>query len=469
MEVYLFGASALGERALKNLKNKYKIKAFLDNDCNKWNSKIDGVDVLNPKNVKNSNSKIEVIITSAYYLQIIDQLIEMGIDDIKIYFENSTMDSFYIEEVKIEKEFKKSESNILLLLSFYSIYIHEYIKQLEKTPGIKFDIATRDKEYFNKLNDTQIGNIYYYNNYNDIKRVILNGNYNIIHLHYMESVYVPLSEIIQKNCSKFIITYWGSDYYRISKNDKNYQKELLLKADNITFDNKKMMRDFCLDIGEELYEKCKLIRFGLTELDYIDLKNKQSNCVLESKESINRNKFNIICGYNSKEAQNHISIFEEFMKLNDEIKNKIHIIIPMTYGSCSKDYKCNVENKIRETNISYTLLKDFMNFEQMADLITNADIMVHVQTTDSLSATMLENLYAGNIVINGAWLPYDELIENNIYFRSIRSIDNINEELTYIIENYQSEKGKCVNNHSKIHSLSSWESNISKWLKLYCD
>jgi hypothetical protein len=42
-----------------------------------------------------------------------------------------------------------------------------------------------------------------------------------------------------------------------------------------------------------------------------------------------------------------------------------------------------------------------MDFVEISNLTKIVDIRIHVQTTDSLSATMLEHLYAGNIVIAG--------------------------------------------------------------------
>ncbi|WP_342350346.1 hypothetical protein [Clostridium neonatale] len=106
MEVYLFGASLLGEKALKNLQDKYKIIAFLDNDSNKWNKRIKGVEVLNPNYIRNKSSVI-VIITSSYYLQIVEQLKKIGVEDIRVYFDGNISNSFYIEKIEKCKLCKK--------------------------------------------------------------------------------------------------------------------------------------------------------------------------------------------------------------------------------------------------------------------------------------------------------------------------------------------------------------------------
>jgi hypothetical protein len=145
-EIVLFGASKLGEIAFEHLKNKYNIIAFIDNDKNKWGKNINEIEVLNPECIKNNRS-YKVIITSAYYLEIIDQLNKLGIEDIEIYFSNNMSNGFHLEKI-VEVNINKSKgSNILLIISFYSIYIEEYIKNIYSEYEIKVDILTRDKLY----------------------------------------------------------------------------------------------------------------------------------------------------------------------------------------------------------------------------------------------------------------------------------------------------------------------------------
>ncbi|CAI3535245.1 glycosyltransferase [Clostridium neonatale] len=465
MEVYLFGASLLGEKALKNLQDKYKIIAFLDNDSNKWNKRIKGVEVLNPNYIRNKSSVI-VIITSSYYLQIVEQLKKIGVEDIRVYFDGNISNSFYIEKIEKCKLCKKTDADILLVISFYSIYIEEYTKKIFDKYNIRFDILTRDKGYKSKLNNKCINNVYYYNNYDQFKNIIRFNEYKCIHIHYLEKNYIEIANSIRHNCERLVITYWGSDFYRQSINDIIDMKAFLDSADIITFDNNSMLDQWCNIIGVASKKKCKITRFGLTNLEYID-QNKIDKNSIKLVMNLPIEKIIIMCGYNANEEQNHMQIFEEFAKLNNEIKNKIHLIVPMTYGNSNIDYMLKVKKLLKEINISYTILIDFMDFSEMANLIKVTDIMIQVQTTDSLSATMLENLYAGNVVITGGWLPYEELRDNNIYFKSIDSIQHINFEIVNIIKNLKLEKNKCIVNRKKVYKLSSWENNIPEWFKLY--
>jgi hypothetical protein len=464
-EIVLFGASKLGEIAFEHLKNKYNIIAFIDNDKNKWGKNINEIEVLNPECIKNNRS-YKVIITSAYYLEIIDQLNKLGIEDIEIYFSNNMSNGFHLEKI-VEVNINKSKgSNILLIISFYSIYIEEYIKNIYSEYEIKVDILTRDKLYLERIDSRYVNNIYYYNNYEVFSKIIRCNQYQCIHLHYVEQMYCKVANVIRENCQRFIITYWGSDFYRQTNNDRILEKKMLNDADIITFDNESMLKEFCTELGDDFRSKCVIKRFGLSALDYI--KNNKTDIIQIKRENdIPEDKIIIMCGYNGKKEQNHIPLIKSIVKLDPVIKEKIYLVVPMTYGVLEYGYVLQIKEMLEEGNIQFKILEKFMDFVEISNLTKIVDIMIHVQTTDSLSATMLEHLYAGNIVIAGNWLPYDELKDINVEFISIDIMEDITYKISGIVNNIDEERKKYEVNSKIIYELSSWNNNVSKWNELY--
>lgn len=82
--IIIFGASTRGMYVYNNLKNKYNIVAFCDNDNKKWGTYIiDNIIILNPKQLKNRNELI--IIASMYEEEIKKQLKKMNIENFKKY------------------------------------------------------------------------------------------------------------------------------------------------------------------------------------------------------------------------------------------------------------------------------------------------------------------------------------------------------------------------------------------------
>ncbi|WP_394884626.1 nucleoside-diphosphate sugar epimerase/dehydratase [Clostridium butyricum] len=158
-DIIIFGASTRGVYVLDKLKDKYNVVAFTDNDSNKWGNKIQGIEIINPKELINKDNMI--IIASQYYKEIIKQLQEMKLYNFKRYDSNievifsklqkknikfeeifaletfggtgESVDQFYVDKVKeldvweIEKAFEKKlrenlpNANIKITDSFKEI------------------------------------------------------------------------------------------------------------------------------------------------------------------------------------------------------------------------------------------------------------------------------------------------------------------------------------------------------------
>ena len=83
MEVILFGASKMGEIAYEKLKDNCNIVAFVDNNKNKQGAIFCGLNVYNPKILKDGN--YNVIISSMYDIEIVKQLIGYGIKEFSLF------------------------------------------------------------------------------------------------------------------------------------------------------------------------------------------------------------------------------------------------------------------------------------------------------------------------------------------------------------------------------------------------
>jgi hypothetical protein len=100
--IIIFGASTRGEYVLRKLKDKYNIVAFTDNDCTKWRTKIQGIEVINPKELIIMNNTI--FIASQYDEEIKRQLKKMNIQNFKIYPSSIevVLNKITAKEVKLE-------------------------------------------------------------------------------------------------------------------------------------------------------------------------------------------------------------------------------------------------------------------------------------------------------------------------------------------------------------------------------
>lgn len=82
-KVIVFGAGGGGQKFIKNCKGEYEFIAFSDNNETKFDTTIDGIKVIKPKDILNANYNF-IIIASMWVKEISNQLIGMGIKKEKI-------------------------------------------------------------------------------------------------------------------------------------------------------------------------------------------------------------------------------------------------------------------------------------------------------------------------------------------------------------------------------------------------
>lgn len=290
--------------------------------------------------------------------------------------------------------------------------------------------------------------------------------YDFIHFHYIDTDSYFLSGRLKKTVgSKIIFSIWGSDLYRVGKNDELKFFRACQHADLLTFTNRQALQ-FFKDNYEWQMNNLLICRFGLAPLEAL---KEFSVCKSESKNVMDwdGDKLAIVIGYNLSPAQQHLEILNSFRHEKLQMfKEKIQLIVPLTYQGTEK-YKNRILDKLNQLPYSYKVYADFMTDVEVAHLRNASDIMIQLQTTDQLSGSMQEHLFAKNVVITGSWLPYLALKEEGAWFIEVDKIDELVTVLPEVLENYKGYAPKTVNTSKAIAKLSLWDQNIDSWIALY--
>lgn len=287
----------------------------------------------------------------------------------------------------------------------------------------------------------------------------------IVHIHYAYRYILRLLPFIKRRF-KQIITFWGSDLLRASEKELRLIVDRASKADALVVGAEDLY-DKLISLDTSFEKKTEIIRMGLTAFDVID---KKRDKVAEARIRVlgNRSKGMTVLtiGYNAGKAQQHIQILEKISELPYNIKKMLIIVLPLTYKNDDTDYLKKVKVSLDKTGIKGIILTAFMNDDQIADLCLSTDVFVNAQTTDAISASMLEHIYAGSIVLNGDWLKYDFLDRNNIQCMTFANFDNFNERLVEILKkkrnSYDVKKASLT-----VKENFSWKSSREKWQKVY--
>ena len=295
--------------------------------------------------------------------------------------------------------------------------------------------------------------------------------FDIVHIHFLWPTYLFYRRIFKGR--KVVVTFWGSDLYRIPKGSKLrkfMQRGILKHADAITVVSKKMIRDFQETFGFEDKPIFVTKLPVLVDLQIIDTLDQQAIELFKERYQIQRDDIILTLGYSADPRKNHEYMINEVLELNKNIKN-IFAFLPMTYGN--KEHREKIKKYCEETfqkhGVKYAVLENFMSDQEVAILRKTTDIMVNVQDTDALSASMEESLYAGSIVINGAWLNYDELLEDGAYYETIPELKPgiLASKLEYVIRNLPDLKSKARINREIIAKRNDWSEATQNFITLY--
>jgi len=139
----------------------------------------------------------------------------------------------------------------------------------------------------------------------------------------------------------------------------------------------------------------------------------------------------------------------------------------MTYGNLNIDYHEEVREKIRSITNNFKIFENFMQTEDIARFRCCADIFIHGQTTDALSASFQEYIYAGAVVLNAKWLQYNELEERGIRYIEFGSFEEIPMLVTKIVSNLEEYKLAFSNNRDILRAFSSVEAVSQEWYSIY--
>lgn len=137
-KIYIFGASDYGKRAYQELKERYRIVGFLDNNSKKWDTTIgDGITVLSPQILKERPGK--VIIASAYANEIEKQLQDLLVSDYQIFPSLQLSNEEYYTDTALMEKIDRAAFCVykkMRKLAVESLDISEYNRNYLRTKSL---------------------------------------------------------------------------------------------------------------------------------------------------------------------------------------------------------------------------------------------------------------------------------------------------------------------------------------------
>lgn len=485
MPVVLYGLGHVGKSMLPYLKERYEIVFWVDGNQHLWGKEYEGILVCSPEKLLEYMGKVIVTTTETYFVEIAEYLLSIGFDKYniargqhKVYDQHEEIVPYEMEMLNFQKVNlmdcdllnrieEKTSNRVMIFSAYYTPYVIQLIKNCKKfIPGIHFGIISNSEDYYVKIKD-YVDHIYIYHSYAELYGILSElPKYDVFQILWIENIWVYFRELIREKCESLNIEVGGSDLYRARKAEQIYKSRLINMADIISAQTESTISAF-VNTYPATAGKIRWVNYGIEVLEYMNQENMQKLQQKRRTLNISDDALVIMCGYNASDAHQHIKLIQTLNKLDEFIKEKIILIFPMTYPRGQESYIEEVEKNLVDCGISYRILTEYMSFQEMAEIEMISDILITVQTTDQLSSTMLEIMYAGKVVIAGKWLPYEDLREKGIFFVSIDEIENLINVLGEVVVNYKLFQRKCSANKEIVYDMSSWNAASRRWCEIW--
>ena len=274
---------------------------------------------------------------------------------------------------------------------------------------------------------------------------------------------LQFAKFAKEKGKKIKVGLWGSDFYGITDYQNDWHKDLFHIADQITMGT--MKNDF-INAYPEYENKVYQTSNGLSQLEklkeILDGKVDKDTSFLDERAN---GRVILTIGYTGRTWQQHFYAIDALEKISSKNKDKLFLIIPMTYDA-NPEYKNYIDNRLSRLGIPYQILEKRLSLEQNLSMRIISDIAICIQNTDALAASVREHIMAGSVFIGGDWLPYTLFLEEGMYFRPT-SLENLSNTIEDVIDNIKEEKRKCQKNTELMYNYSSWTKRGEDYLKMY--
>lgn len=291
----------------------------------------------------------------------------------------------------------------------------------------------------------------------------------VLHYHYIDYKFTHIFDYyFHRMAKKTILTFWGSDLFRQTNKNILSFRRLYKKSYKINMMNQEMLDKFNEVTQQEFSNKLEIVDFGDSTLEKItNIKKAVKKNIIKNQWNLPSEKIIVHVGYNGIKAQQHLQLLNALNKCNSTVKNSIFLIVPFSYGCDDENYRNQVLKTLKNTNIPYILLEDFISQDEIASFRLTADIFLYGQSTDACSASMIEYFASDCVVVKPKWLIYSELSDNGISMIEYNDFDELTTLFQKMLKTDLSKTIEFNKNQNIVYKLKSWKYLSQKWLDLY--
>lgn len=245
-----------------------------------------------------------------------------------------------------------------------------------------------------------------------------------IDLFHCHGLFAPAFSLrIVASCPRMplVVSCWGSDVLRThDPTIIGKQQKLLQRAQAITVCSPEFREIVLAKFGQSLRSKVVLTQFSANLEGVLQSERAVSGSAFKAARNISDELVTVGIAHNGHKDNQHLDILASLSALNQETLNRLHLVIPMTYGA-EESYLTKVNLALEALGIKFTLLTSFLSDEDVVSLRNAIDIFIYAPVSDAYSSSVSQALAAGSECILGSWLPYKSRVSAGFQYTEIDS------------------------------------------------
>ncbi len=293
------------------------------------------------------------------------------------------------------------------------------------------------------------------------------SDYDAVNIHFLHPIYADLLDKLKIRGRRFVASIWGSDFLRASEAQRAVLRGILAEADVITTNNPEI-RQKLLAAFPEAEPRVRVVSFGMRSPSVIDqILLKETQAQTRVALGVDPDRAIVVCGYNATRAQQHTTMIQAIAALPPDVKARLQFIIQATYPDDAA-YKDEIAAALDKVGASYLMFREIMTLEDICRLRIVSDVALNIQTTDSLSGSIQEHLYAGSALIVGRWLPYEMFEKMGASVQRVETAAEITAALTVVRKKPDPSVARPAYVR-QIYDYACWsgDSVVRKWFDVY--
>ena len=158
--------------------------------------------------------------------------------------------------------------------------------------------------------------------------------------------------------------------------------------------------------------------------------------------------------------------------IRESLPSECVLLLPLTYGGgpAKDSYMEKLERYIQQEGFKYEFFTNYLSQDGMFKLMRASNMFIHAQISDADSGSVKEFLLSGSIVLNGAWLSYDDLdrFEPRPYY-AIKDMSSLPETILLALSsgrpNVSTETIEAIRDLGWSRCITAWDSYFLSCVK----